>query len=491
MSSYLVHCSKEFYDNENFFTTYAGYLPAPKGDTPEDTKRKRKKRIEDFNFKKDDTLYVYSAVYNNTSSSYGLYLFGKAKWIGDDKIYKRCDKDCYKVEWIIQNKCWTHEKHYGLNWETRQVTDKSSPSLYLLEQLLSDKTSQIETIRQETFSKNTILYGPPGTGKTRKAKLMASAITGIEISEVENEIEKTDGRIKLIQFHPSYSYFDFIEGIEVGEKGFSLKDKILKEFAEKADDALKEAADSSSIQKNNNYVLIIDEINRANIADVFGELLYALEYRGKSIVTSAGESLTISDNLYIIGTMNTADISIAGIDYAVRRRFTFEKTLSQLPDGEFTVSSFRDRTKEEYQVLDDILISDNETYKISDWTHDEDDNISNYKVDDKIFVSNLYNRVRIDIEKSVAKGINAEDIMPGVSYFLVNKKDDDSIDDDHLKYKIKYEIIPLLTEYAKNGLFSKRCKLYDDKSLCELVMQFKYKERIEKWLEYSRENTES
>lgn len=325
-------------------------------------------------------------------------------------------------------------------------------------------------------SKQRILYGPPGTGKTRKAKIMAAEITGIKESEVDNEIEK-DGRIKLIQFHPSYSYYDFVEGIEIGQEGFELKDKIFKMFAANA-------KNKEESEGNNNYVLIIDEINRANMASVLGELLYALEYRGKEINTSGG-TLVVPDNLYIIGTMNTADVSIAGIDYAVRRRFDFMKMNSRMPDGEF-----KDGTNKEYKIRGDSIFDENqEEYKLSDWDYDESDNLSSYKVDDKWFISNLYIRVRMDIQNSIARGIDVEDIMPGISYFLVNA-DNSGYNEDHLQYKIDYEIVPLLMEYAKNGLFSKRYKIEKDDSLYELLQKMEYSRRLKEWIRIKEEQGE-
>jgi len=359
------------------------------------------------------------------------------------------------------------------------------------------------------YSKQTILYGPPGTGKTRKAKLMAGEITGIGgIEKVEEEIAKSDGRIKLVQFHPSYSYFDFVEGIEAGQNGFSPRDKIFKELVQRAAGTMKisqgeiktieydgsveekSEARAQQVAYNDNYVLIIDEINRANMAGVFGELLYALEYRGKTIDTSLGE-LVIPKNFYIIGTMNTADVSIAGIDYAVRRRFDFEKVMSQFPNGKL-VYKVGSSEEQSIEVKDNKLVAvdtKEEKGDISAWKYEAEDNIKSYEVEGKYFVSNLYNRVRIDIEKSVAKGVHAEDIMPGAAYFLINEKNEE-VDTAHLQYKIEYEIVPLLIEYAKNGLFSKRYKIKEEKCLCDLLLEMKYTEYLNNWLSTMQEQWE-
>ncbi len=154
--------------------------------------------------------------------------------------------------------------------------------------------------------KQIILYGPPGTGKTYLALALARHLT-------------EDGAVKLVQFHPSYTYEDFFEGFrpEPGGSGtltFTLRAGPFRDFAEVA------AANPSTA-----YILIIDEINRANLAKVFGELYFLLEYRDQSISLqySPDRQFVLPENLFLIGTMNTADRSIARIDTAMRRRFTF------------------------------------------------------------------------------------------------------------------------------------------------------------------------
>jgi 5-methylcytosine-specific restriction protein B len=151
-----------------------------------------------------------------------------------------------------------------------------------------------------------IFYGPPGTGKTYLAKALARHLT-------------EDGAVKLVQFHPSYTYEDFFEGFRPhGEDGGRLSFKLtpgpFRLFAEAAKD-----------NPTTPYILIIDEINRANLAKVFGELYFLLEYRDEAISLqySPNEEFTLPSNLFVIGTMNTADRSIARIDTAMRRRFAF------------------------------------------------------------------------------------------------------------------------------------------------------------------------
>jgi 5-methylcytosine-specific restriction protein B len=157
-----------------------------------------------------------------------------------------------------------------------------------------------------------IFYGPPGTGKTYVAEGLARHLVG-----------GGDGVIEFVQFHPAYAYEDFIQGIRPESDGdrltYPLKPGRFLNFIEKAR------------QHTGVSVLIIDEINRANLARVFGELMYLLEYRDQGIPLAGGGVLRIPGNVRIIGTMNTADRSIALVDHALRRRFAF---LALWPDYE-------------------------------------------------------------------------------------------------------------------------------------------------------------
>ena len=153
--------------------------------------------------------------------------------------------------------------------------------------------------------KQVIFYGPPGAGKTYVAMKLAEALS--ESSEVLNSVE-------LVQFHPSYAYEDFVEGFRPTEEGsFTLKKGKLLSLALRA----KQNPDKR-------FFLIIDEINRGNVAKVFGEMYFLLEYRDQSIqLQYSDESFQMPNNLYFIGTMNSADRSIGLIDSALRRRFHF------------------------------------------------------------------------------------------------------------------------------------------------------------------------
>lgn len=363
-----------------------------------------------------------------------------------------------------------------------------------------------------------ILQGPPGTGKTCEAKRIARELLGLE----ENDSLESNEQFKLIQFHPSYSYEDFVRGIiaKPNESGegivYTAENKVLGEFAEKAHKSLQEflkkqeepikwedfrdflekekeegrevyfdenkelkfdcikdnklkylsiRIDGLTIdnfgeevilsnikcdlvgipieefsQKNLNdnfisfrerqkikngywdiitnyfidwtnkfkneqpepYVLIIDEINRANLSAVFGELIYALEYRGEaveSMYTIEGENnLILPPNLYIIGTMNTADRSVGHIDYAIRRRFAFVNVLP------------KDLTSELGDQFESVLFA-----KVTD-----------------LFNTNL------------SPEFKKEDVQLGHSYFITKNTPID--------IRWEYEIKPILLEYIKDGI---------------------------------------
>jgi len=220
-------------------------------------------------------------------------------------------------------------------------------------------------------------YGPPGTGKTYIAEHLAKYL-----------ISETDGFYDLVQFHPAYAYEDFIQGIrpvskEDGKLSYPLLPGRFKEFCNKAE------------TREDKCVLIIDEINRANLSRVFGELMYLLEYRENKIPLAGGEKLKITSNVRIIGTMNTADRSIALVDHALRRRFSF------------------------------IRIDTN--YGILKKYHQDND----FEVDKLI-------EVLRDLNLQIAN----KDYEVGVSYFLL-----DDIDVYKLKDIWQMEIVPYLEEY--------------------------------------------
>jgi 5-methylcytosine-specific restriction enzyme B len=185
-----------------------------------------------------------------------------------------------------------------------------APDEVLADRLLLPVEWLRETVDLLNDKRQIILYGPPGTGKTFLAQELCKAL-----------VEPSGGEYAIVQFHPSYSYEDFFEGLRPrlaqdgsGSVAFDLVPGPLKRMALLA-------------QKNptHPYVLIIDEINRANLAKVFGELYFLLEYRGQRVTLQySDEEFLLPRNLFLIGTMNTADRSIALVDAAMRRRFYFQ-----------------------------------------------------------------------------------------------------------------------------------------------------------------------
>jgi hypothetical protein len=237
----------------------------------------------------------------------------------------------------------------------------------------------IVRLLKDSKKKQLILQGPPGTGKTFIAQRIARYIT------------QNDNLVETIQFHPSYSYEDFIEGYRPKDSGFELGNGIFKKFCKKAKE-----------DQNNEYVLIIDEINRGNLSKIFGELLFLLEYRKESVqLTYSQEKFSLPDNLYIIGTMNTADRSLAIMDYALRRRFYFKNINCQI-----------DRLKK--------------------WLLENHCQISTDKLLDAIKNMNA----------AIEGSMHCSDYNIGHSYFMREKLDKES-----LKEIIDFGVEPLLHEY--------------------------------------------
>lgn len=174
-----------------------------------------------------------------------------------------------------------------------------------LEQVFMSEEEYRTLVDLIKIKKNVILQGAPGVGKTYAAKRLAYSIMGV----------KDQDRVTMVQFHQSYTYEDLIEGYRPTDTGFEIKKGSLYNFCKKA-----------SNDSENDYFFIIDEINRGNLSKIFGELFMLIENdkRGNSLqLLYSDEKFSVPKNVYIIGMMNTADRSLAMLDYALRRRFAF------------------------------------------------------------------------------------------------------------------------------------------------------------------------
>ena len=419
------------------------------------------------------------------SDNHILNVFSKEKLL---KIAKRLgiefDKNIsfYNLQKLVLEQKTTEEDYFTFAQRIWEVVEK-------------DKIDDIISLLH--YKHQIILQGPPGTGKTREAKRIAKVLLGLG----ENDSLEGNEQFKLIQFHPSYSYEDFVRGIIAENTNSNIsyvtKDKILAEFAKKAledpyelikwedfrdylikereknenvffdkketirFDSIKKYDDGEAIYvqclennkwkvgenglnlpknftnenlydnfvtfkenqkkkdgywsdivdyfidwakkfKKKPYVLIIDEINRANLSAVLGELIYALEYRGEAVQSMyaiEGENnLILPPNLYIVGTMNTADRSVGHIDYAIRRRFAFVNILP------------KDLTNELGDQFESELFAK---------------------------VTNLFNT-------NLSSEFKKEEVQLGHSYFITKNTPID--------IRWEYEIKPILLEYVKDGI---------------------------------------
>ena len=230
--------------------------------------------------------------------------------------------------------------------EVEEANDSQQPPdvEMLAGKLLFDVNSLRDIERLLDDKRQVIFQGPPGTGKTYVARELAACFAG------------SKKRVTLVQFHPSYAYEDFVQGfrpiLKSRQPGFDLRSGPLLEAAERA---RKEPASK--------HFLVIDEINRGNVAKVFGELYFLLEYRNEEMrlqYSDSDERFALPDNLYIIGTMNTADRSIALVDLALRRRFHFVEFHPDKPPVKGLLKRWLKKNADEMEWVADVVDSANE-----------------------------------------------------------------------------------------------------------------------------------
>lgn len=406
----------------------------------------------------------------------------------DKETYPKSYDNSYFREYVL-------EKKYKVEFET-------------IESNMTNQAIKPTIIDLLHYKHQIILQGPPGTGKTREAKRIAKQLLGLN----DNDSLEGNEQFKLIQFHPSYSYEDFVRGIvaKPNEEGdgivYTAENKVLAEFAEKALKAFQEPIKwenfrdflekekkegrevyfdegkelkynfiqnnelrylsgrnhnlagipieefcqrnlddkfdsfyknyhkwgwkfitdyfikwANDFKRKKSYFLVIDEINRANLSTVLGELIYALEYRGESVESMYAidddNSFTLPPNLYIIGTMNTADRSVGYIDYAIRRRFAFVNVLPKELEGNFDKNLFKAVSKLFIENYDEYINNTDTELKRA---------------------------------KTLSPEFKPEDVWLGQSYFIQKKYSDGK--DVPMSIRWEYEIKPILLEYIKDGI---------------------------------------
>lgn len=411
---------KEFYKNGEIGIGFDGTGDLNQYNSKEEIKLKFQEIYNDKGSHKNNVHACWQFVHD---MQIGDIIFVKKGWngiVGKGIVESDYEYDTSKPYHKIRKVRWTHKGYWECEdrFPTKTLTnitfyqefvnnieklfisedgeDESQERQYpeynenkFLEEVYIDENDYNTLVNLLKNKKNLIVEGAPGVGKTFMAKRLAYSIMG----------EKNTERVMMVQFHQSYSYEDFVMGYRPSKEGFELKQGSFYEFCKKAEE------DSES-----DYFFIIDEINRGNLSKIFGELFMLIENdkrgdKNRIRLVYSNEFFFIPKNVYIIGLMNTADRSLAMIDYALRRRFAF----FDLKPG-FDSDGFK-----YYQS------------KLND-----------LKFDNLINVMKELNE-EIKNDESLGEGFRI-----GHSY-LCNIKSDDV--EDRLNYIIEYELIPLLKEY--------------------------------------------